>query len=86
MKIYLTKSQITDLFKIMGKRSKEETELYYDLKSIIRLYPRANPEKQFELDLREEDLKMVREMLTRPEKEITGENIFSEMTKEMKKH
>ncbi|MFA6470783.1 MAG: hypothetical protein WCU00_01980 [Candidatus Latescibacterota bacterium] len=86
MKIHLTKSQINDLFRIMGKCSKEETELYRDLKSLIKLSPRVNLEKQFELDLSEEDIIMVRDMLTRPEKEITGENIFSEMTKGMKKH
>jgi len=86
MKIYLTKSQITDLFKIMGKHFKEDSELYRDLKSIIRLYPRVSLDKQFDLDLSQEDLKMLREMLTPREKEITGENIFSEMKKGMKKH
>ncbi len=86
MKIYLSKSQVTDLYTIMCKSFKEESELYGDLKRIIRLYPRVDIDKQFELDLSDEDVKMVRELLTRPEKEITSENIFSEMTKGMKKH
>jgi hypothetical protein len=86
MKIFLSKSQINDLLRVMGKSSNEETELYRDLKTIIRLYPHAKLEKQFELDISSEDQKMIREVLTPPEKEITSENIFSEMTKGMKKH
>jgi hypothetical protein len=85
MKTFLTKSQINDLFEIMGKRNKEESDLYSDLKSIIRLNPRVSADKMFELDLSEDDVNMIREMLTRPEKEITGENIFEEMKRGMKK-
>jgi hypothetical protein len=85
MKTNLTKSQINDLFEIMGKRFKEDSDLYRDLKSIIRLNPRVSSDKIFELDLSQEDLNMIREMLTRPEKEITGENIFEEMKRGMKK-
>ncbi|MDP2984602.1 MAG: hypothetical protein Q8O92_14885 [Candidatus Latescibacter sp.] len=86
MKIYLTKSQITDLFGIMGKNLKEDSDLYRDLKSIIRLYPRVSLDREFDLDLSQEDMKMLRELLTPREKEITGENIFEEMKKGMKKH
>ena len=84
MIIRLTKSQIIDLFRILGKAGKTEIGLYEDLKSIIRLYPRVSSEKEFEITLGDEDRELVRELLTPPEKEPTGDGIFSEMKRGLK--
>lgn len=85
MKVQLTKSQITELFEALGRNDKQETEIYGDLKNIIRLYPRVAPSKVFDLDLSETEAKMVRELLTPPEREVSGDRIFHEMKKGMKR-
>lgn len=85
MKIQLTKAQITDLFEALGKNEKQNTDIYADLKYIIRLNPRAALSKVFEVELSDPEAKMVRELLTPPEREVTGDRIFLEMKKGMKK-
>ncbi len=85
MKIQLTKSQITDLFEALGKSGKQETEIYSDLMHIIKLHPRVAPSKVFDLELSEAEAKMVRELLTPPEREVSGDRIFHEMKKGLKK-
>ena len=85
MKIQLMKSQITDLFAALGNNDKQDTEIYSDLKNIIRLYPRAALSKVFDLELSETEARMVRELLTPPEREVEGDRIFLEMKKGLKK-
>ena len=85
MKIQLTKSQITDLFAALGNNEKQEMEIYADLKNIIRLYPRVAPSRVFDLELDEAEAKMVRNLLTPPEREVSGDRIFLEMKKGLKK-
>ena len=84
MTIRLMKSQVMDLFEIMGKKRKTNSELYEDLKDIIRLFPHVFPDKEFEITLSDNDLKMVRELLTPEEKEPSGDGIFSEMKRGLK--
>jgi hypothetical protein len=85
MNIKLTKSQITDLFEALGKNDKQDTEIYADLKHIIRLHPRISPSMVFDVNLSEAEGKIVRELLTPPEREVSGDRIFLEMKKGMKK-
>lgn len=84
MNIRLTKSQVMDLFEIMGKKRKTNSELYEDLKDIIRLFPHVFPDKEFEITLSDNDLEMVRKLLTPEEKEPSGDGIFSEMKRGLK--
>lgn len=83
MKIQLMKSQITDLYGLLGKNQKEETNLYADLRNIIKLNPRAPMSRVFELDITDDEATMVRELLTPPEREVSGDRIFHEMKKGM---
>jgi hypothetical protein len=85
MKIQLTKSQITDLFEALGKNEKQDTEIYADLKHIIRLHPRMAMSTVFDVELSDAEAKIVRELLTPPEREVSGDRIFLEMKKGMKK-
>ncbi len=85
MKIQLTKSQIGDLFEALGKSEKQDTEIYADLKNIIRLHPRSPLSRVFDLELSEVEAGMVRDLLTPPEREIEGDRIFLEMKKGLKK-
>ena len=63
MKVQLTKPQIMQLYKIMGKNRKENTELYNEIKDILRLYTRVKPDKFLEITINETEVEMVREML-----------------------
>jgi hypothetical protein len=85
MNVLLTKSQVMDLFEMMGKKRKTESDLYEELKDIIRLFPHVSPEKEFEITLSDNDCELVRELLTPVEKEPSGDGIFSEMKRGLKR-
>ena len=51
----------------MGKTRKENSELYDEINDILRLYPRAKPDKLIEVTINNADAGMIREMLTRKE-------------------
>lgn len=86
MNARLTKSQVIDLFELMGKKEKTENSLYEDLKSIIHLYPRVSPDREFEISISDNDRDLVRELLTPVEREPEGDGIFSEMKRGMKRN
>lgn len=85
MKITLTKAQISELFLIMGSKGAESSSLYEELKAIIKLYPRARADREFEIPVPDSELKTVRELLTPVEREITPERAFEEMRKDKKR-
>ena len=63
MKVQLTKAQIVELYEIMGKNRKENTELYNEIKDILHLYARVGPGKLIDIHIDESEIDMVREML-----------------------
>ena len=63
MKVQLTKAQIVEFYEIMGKNRKENTELYNEIKDILRLYARVEPGKLIDIYIDENEIDMVREML-----------------------
>ena len=67
MKVSLSKSQILELYGLIGKNRKENSELYDEIKDILRLYPRAKQNKLIEITINDSDVSMIREILTRKE-------------------
>ena len=65
MKVRLTKSQIGELFELLGKNRKENSELYDEINDILRLYTRATQDKLIEITINDADAGMIREMLKR---------------------
>ena len=65
MKVRLTKSQIGELFELLGKNRKENSELYDEINDILRLYTRATQDKLIEITINDADAGMIREILKR---------------------
>ena len=65
MKVRLTKSQIGELFELLGKNRKENSELYDEINDILRLYTRGTQDKLIEITINDADAGMIREILKR---------------------
>ena len=65
MKVRLTKSQIGELFELLGKNRKENSELYDEINDILRLYTRATQDKLIEITINDADAGMIRDILER---------------------
>ena len=65
MKVRLTKSQIGELFELLGKNRGENSELYDEINDILRLYTRAIQDKLIEITINDADAGMIHEILKR---------------------
>ena len=66
MKLQLTKGQLTELYYVLRKNGRENTDLYSELHDLLRLIPHIPDSKVMDLNIDDSDLEMVRSVLTPP--------------------
>lgn len=69
MKLQLTKAQITELYLVLRRHGREDTDLYAELHDILRLSPHIPDSKVMDLTIDDSELEMVRSILTPTERD-----------------
>lgn len=69
MKLQLTKAQISELYLLLRKHGRDDTDLYAELHDLLRLHPHIPDSKTMEITIDDSDLDMVHGILTPPERD-----------------
>jgi hypothetical protein len=69
MTVKLSKMQLIDLMGILRKNHQENSQLYLEIKDILRLHDHLTVDKLFDITIENSEIGMIRELLTPKEEE-----------------